>query len=86
MGIVKNYKWFRYAVIVLFILSFTTVALYRNKSAYADEKVFKDLIMQAEMWSVCMMDPPDLYKGKDNIPYSVVQDVYNSNAIKINKV
>jgi hypothetical protein len=84
-------KWSGPVVISLFAVLLVAVSLYNvprqnAPDAYAGDKVFSDLIMQAETWSVCMMTPPDAYRGKSDIPGSVLQEMHNSQIAQVNRI
>lgn len=84
-------KWSGPVVISLFAVLLVAVSLYNvpwhnAPDAYAGDKVFSDLIMQAETWSVCMMNPPDEYRDKSDIPGSVLQEMHNSQITLVNRI
>jgi hypothetical protein len=82
----KTYKWFGYIAVSLVVLSLLAVSLYKTPKAYADDKVFSDLIMQAETWSVTMMNLPNAYNGKSDIPDSAIQDSHNTQTSTVNNL
>lgn len=82
----KTYKWLGYFAVGLVALSLVAVTVYKSPRAYADDKVFSDLIMQAEVWSVGMMTPPDAYRAKSDITNSVIQNMHDSQTAVINNI
>lgn len=81
----KTYKWFACFAVSLVALSLIAVKLYK-KPANTDDKIFSNLIMQAETWSVNMMTPPDAYRGKSDIPNSVIQNMHDSQTAVVNNI
>lgn len=90
MSILKSNNLLKIALIGLSSIIITTLLLatFKTTKSYAinDDKVFSNLIMQAEQWSVNMVDPPDADMGKDNIPESTIQDMHNKKTDLVNKI
>jgi hypothetical protein len=72
--------------VLLVAVSLYNVPRHNAPDAYSGDKVFSDLIMQSETWSVCMVDPPVAYRGKSDIPGSVLQEMHNNQIALVNRI